>query len=79
MEKPKKDPTLYDVPIAGAVKACEACNARIIFTRSPKAYSKFIPLSIDSPHAVRSPAGVVMRAPSHYTDCTEPGRFSRNR
>ena len=72
-------PTLYEVPLDAMPRVCGegGCKARIVFIRSPKAYSKHIPLSIDSPLAVRSHAGVVMRAPSHFTDCTNPDRFSR--
>jgi hypothetical protein len=74
-----KRPQLWDVPPGAPIQQCRACSARIQFTPG-KSQTSRIPASIDSPFAVWAPDGSrCLRAPSHFTDCTDPGRFSRRR
>jgi hypothetical protein len=70
-------PELYDVPSWAGVRACRGCGARISFVVGKA--GAIIPVSLDNEHAERHPDGHVLRAPSHFTDCPEAGKFSRNR
>lgn len=69
---------LYVVPASGEIKLCLECGRRIQYIPSPKTPGKWIPLSLDAAVMQPTPAGVEVRvAPSHFTDCTNPKRFSK--
>ena len=69
---------LYPVPQSGDITLCKECGKRIQFIPSPKTAGKWIPLSLDA--AVNAPQAdrtEKRMAPSHYTDCPNPRRFSK--
>lgn len=70
-------PPLYPVPVGARRIPCRECGAAMVFAPGTKPGSK-IPLSVESPWAEHDGRGWVVRAPSHFTDCTKPARFSRS-
>ena len=71
-----KPPTLYEIDHGRASRLCR-CGARIRMSRTPA--GAWVPLSVDSPLAEKDEGGVVMRAPSHFTDCPNASEFSKRR
>jgi len=67
---------LYQVPKDGQRVPCRECGMPMVFVPGVKPGSKVL-LSIDHPQAMRDITGAAVMAPSHYTDCTKPARFSR--
>lgn len=69
-------PKLYEVPRDARRVLCRECEAPMVYVPGKKPGSK-LPLSVSSPLVVRGTDGSVIMAPSHFTDCTNPSRFSK--